>query len=380
MAYVDPVEFDSRHVTHYGREMHVGASQEGGFTTGAQKLILESSGKIRVLLKNVPPGGVHPTDGDGKQKSPVTKLDFLNERPEIVEPDSTHYEFSYKDLRQTLSSVLEKLTMLAKLRTDETMSELTLQRIEIVKTDLKRTHDKMAAKIRDNIQAMKKAAKSKLLMSIFGWIMAVALTVAAIFTGGVALMAAFVGALGLSTGIEIGTTELVMLAISAALSVTTKILDETGAMEKWQKELTEKLKEKGRSNASLRAQLAVQMPFMIVQLVTGIVGMGAIGAIFSNLSRAFMIGTPIVGTAMGLGVAAQQGLAIADQYRAAIGEADVSEVRAMIQLIQQMLDEVQEELQEIMEKLQDLISKMFEIIASALDAQKEIAQRIGQMA
>ncbi len=76
----------------------------------------------------------------------------------------------------------------------------------------------------------------------------------------------------------------------------------------------------------------------------------------------------------------QQGLTISAQYEAGMAGADVDEVRAMIQLIQQMIDETQEELSDILDKIQGLLGKMFDIIASALDAQKEIARKLGQMA
>lgn len=379
---LDLRERNPNHVTHYGYESRGDASQVQGFRKGLERLILDSGDRLKVLLTEGRPADANRVVGDGGRTTPVTLADFQDELPELVAPKSREGgDFSYHELRSSLSSVLEKILLLSKLETDETMNELAIQRIEIVKADLQRTHDEMAAKIRKNLEAMKKAAKSKTLMSIFGWIMAVALVVATIVTGGVALGAALVATItGLSTGISVGAVQMVALAASAAVTLTMQILDETGTMERLQKKLAENFKKKGLSNADLRAQLALQLPMMILMMGGGIAGTGAIGAVLKNLPKTILYSVVGMGLAMSLGTAAQQGVTIYSQYRAAMAAADVSEVQAMVQLIQQMLDEVQEELQEILEKIQDLIGRMFEIIASALDAQKEIAKQVGLMA
>ena len=383
----DPNSREPNHVTHGGDSMHVGQSQVESFLKGVEKLLNGTDGQLQVQMSESKPVTV---------EEPSTISEYMFERPEIVAPKNVTKTFNYKDLRTTLNSLLEKIIALSKLQTDETMNELTMQRIETIKTQLKRTHDDMAAKIRKNIEAMRTAAKNRLMMKIFGWIMAVVLVVAAIFTGGAAIAGAIGAAAGAAAAAAAGTAtaltasqiaQVVSLCVSAALALTMQILDETGVMEKWQKQLTEKFRKQGLKNAELRASLAIQLPFLIAMLGTGVYGGAAIGNAISTvfkLADATMkivsTATTIGNTVVGLAVGAQQGLNIAAQYKAAMAGADVEEVRAIVQLVRQMLDEAQEELQEVLEKIEDLLSRLFDIIASALDAQKEIAERIGRMA
>ena len=94
---------------------------------------------------------------------------------------------------------------------------------------------------------------------------------------------------------------------------------------------------------------------------------------------AIQVGSLVSSVAMGGATLAQQGMSIVAQYRQGMTDADVSEIRAMVQLIQQMLDETQEELQKILEEIQGLVGKIFGIISSQLDADKEIANKMGGM-
>ena len=339
-----------------------------GFVSNMEKMLETEGVKLRGLLEKGG-GPVLSVEENANGKASVTSKDFENELPEIVAPNRASEDFSFDDLRATLDSLIEKLVALSKLKTDETMSELAQKRIETVKARLDRTHDEMAAKIQANLAAMKKAATNKLMMKIFGWIIAVALVVSAIFTAGATL-----------TGfIAVAALQVAMLAASAALALASQILDATGTMDRWQKKLTAKFKEKGLKNAELRAMLTIQLPIMIAMITTGAIGGKAAGAAFRTGSTIAKIVTS-VGTAASMASTAQQGIAIAAQYKAALAGADVNEVQAITQLIRQMLDEVQEELQEILEKIEELIGRMFDIIASSLDAQKEIAKKIGMMA
>ena len=88
----------------------------------------------------------------------------------------------------------------------------------------------------------------------------------------------------------------------------------------------------------------------------------------------------IAGTIATLAQTGYQGYNISVQYDSQTTSADVTDAKAWLQLIQQMLDETQEELEQIVAKMNDLLSNMFDVINSELEAQKTIANQIGQMA
>ena len=160
-------------------------------------------------------------------------------------------------------------------------------------------------------------------------------------------------------------------------------LNETGVMEKLQKSIASRLRAKGVKNADLAAQIIVGVASIAVMVAPGVMGgalgMGMMAALGATLTSVLNYGMVGMGGVMLTFTTTQQGVTIKAQYEAGMAEADVTEVKALIQLLQQMLDEAQEELEEIMEKLQTAMGRMFDIIASGLDASKEIMEKTGQM-
>ena len=179
-----------------------------------------------------------------------------------------------------------------------------------------------------------------------------------------------------------------MAIASAVIAVTSQILNETGGMEKINNALADSLKSTfglDTQKARMWAQIVSGVLIMGLQLGTGIVGGSGLVAALSkfgiiantaNASYAMFLGGTIF-SAGGLGV---QGYNISAQYDSATTSADVTDAKSWLQLIQQMLDETQEELEEILAKVNDLMSHMFDVLNSEYDAQKEIANQLGQMA
>ena len=133
------------------------------------------------------------------------------------------------------------------------------------------------------------------------------------------------------------------------------------------------------------AQIVSGVVIMGLQLGTGIVGGSALLTSLQNLNliqNAAKFGQAmfIAGTLATLAQTGYQGYNISVQYDSAITSADVTDAKSWLQLIQQMLDETQEELEQIVAKMNDLLSNMFDVINSELEAQKTIANQIGQMA
>lgn len=382
------------------QEQNPGASKVERAVKNAMKLIAESNSlHVETAPQGLPTVNVLALNGNGGGRGADDAQFYLNDIPVIEDVGPL--------VRKSMVLNLEKLLLEKQLETNENVSKYTRNRIDTEKATLERRHKEMRNKIQKNIEAMEDAARNKLIMKIFGWVMVAAMVALAVFTAGTSLAAAGAAASAMTTAtaagtagvaagtaagvgaataattatVTISTTKVVMLCISAALALANQIMEETGVTEKMIKDLAAHFRAQGDKDAQLKAQLIVSLGMMLAIAIPGIAGGGAVtqALTFMKAVKALKLAIPISMSAMGAGALVQQGFSIAANYKAGMAEADVSELRALVQLVQQMIDETQEEMEEIIQKIQDLIGKMFEIIKSKMDAESEIANNIGRM-
>lgn len=218
---------------------------------------------------------------------------------------------------------------------------------------------------------------------------------------------------GSSVGAGIAATTLSTKAIvglcltwsSVAITLTQQGLTQSGEMEKMTKALADDIRggatdADSKSKADMWAQIIIGGSFMAATIVTGAVGASVTNSAVKAAQEAAKEAAKAAGktiaesavkeniqkfmgygmTAMSVGTLAYQGYNIHAQYDSAMASAAVTEAKSMIALVQQMIEETQEELQEVVEKIDDVISKMFDVINSSMDAEKQIANEMGQMA
>lgn len=240
-------------------------------------------------------------------------------------------------------------------------------------------------------------------------------TTAGVGAGVGAGTAAGAGAAGVgsSVGAGVAATTLSTKAIvglcltwsSVAITLTQQGLTQSGEMEKMTKALADDLRggatdADSKSKADMWAQIIIGGSFMAATIVTGAVGASVTNSAVKAAQEAAKEAAKAAGktiaesavkeniqkfmgygmTAMSVGTLAYQGYNIHAQYDSAMASAAVTEAKSMIALVQQMIEETQEELQEVVEKIDDVISKMFDVINSSMDAEKQIANEMGQMA
>ena len=389
-----PVDLQKLIWAYRGQES--GSSKVERAVEKAMKLIAESNAlHVETAPQGLPTVNMLALNGRGGGTGSDDATFYLNDVPvlENVRPL----------VRKSMVHNLEKLLLEKQLETNESVSKYTRNRIDTEKATLERRHKEMRNKIEQNLKAMEDAARNNLVMKIFGWALVAAMVVLAVFTAGTSLYAAgamtaamtttaTVGAAGAAAGTAaattavtatavISTTKVVMFCISAALALASQIMEETGVTEQMIKDLTAKLRANGDKDASLKAQLIVSIGMMLAVAIPGAGGFNAVSQALTFLKafRALQLAVPVSMTVMSSAALVQQGFAIAANYKAGMAEADVSEMRALVQLVEQMIDETQEEMEEIIQKIQDLIGKMFEIIKSKMDAETEVAENIGRM-
>lgn len=387
--------------------MQAKADEINAIASAALGAIIDAKGNLNV--RGAAPGGV---SGHG----------HVHGAPEIDEPD----------VKSSVDDILLKLIMYLQLETDDKQVKIQQDRIDSEKDMIANRHADMRDKISKNLKAMDKAAKTALLSKILGWagaalavIVAIVVSVATFGAGaapaaagagaavaaaagagaggaaaggaaaaGAAAGAAAAGAAAggaAAAGATIGALsafKAAMAIASAVIAVTSQILNETGGMEKINSALADSLKSTfnlDTQKAKMWAQIVSGVLIMGLQLGTGIAGgSGLIGALSklgvvtntAKLSYAMFLGGTAF-SAFGIGV---QGYNISAQYDSAITSAEVTDAKSWLQLIQQMLDETQEDLEEILAKVNELMSHMFDVLNSEYDAQKEIANQLGQMA
>ncbi len=282
------------------------------------------------------------------------------------------------DLQQ-LEANLEKLLAYLQLDNEERQAEMAKERIEIQKDTLATEHKERGEKIKETIEKMDEAAKSRLANRIFGWLGAILAVVAAVVAVGVAIASGGAGAVAAGFAVA-----------GAIVAVTNLVLSETGVMDKMVESLAKSLKESGMSNekAQLWASLIINLTFMAASLVCGFGGMGASIAQLSKaavqsvsaVARAIQTASTIANSTVGVGGLAAGIANTVTGYNSQMSEADVTELARIIAELQRRLDESEEELQALLEAIQNNLGQIAELLASETDTQSEIANQIGQMA
>ncbi len=274
---------------------------------------------------------------------------------------------------KALEANLEKLLAYLQLDNEERQAEMAKERIDIQKDTLATEHKDRAAKIKESLEKMDEAEKSRLANRIFGWIGAIlavaAAVVATVVTGGAAAGFAIAG---------------------AAIAVTSLILNETGAMDKMVEGLAKALEKAGMSktSAQITAALLINIAIMAASVGCSIGGMATgfaqmastVSKVISETAKAIQTATSISNTAVGLGGLAAGIANTCVSYNADMSQVDVTELAKIMAELQRRLDESQEELEAILQAIQNSLGQIAELLASETDTQTEIANQIGQMA
>ena len=269
---------------------------------------------------------------------------------------------------------LEKLISYLQLDTDKRQAELAKERIDLQKGDMERRQSERMAKLRETLEQMDNAARASTFTRIFGWI-AAALTVAIAVAASVA-----------TGGIAVGAF------VAAGVAIGMCVLNETGVLSDLTEKLADLLKENGMDamTAQIVAGVAVAAATMALTVGVGL-GAGAIQslvqggaqiALASSMAAARTAQTALQYGAGVLGVATTVagGVATGENYKAGMLQGETKEMEKFLAVMHQRLEESQEELERILEQIQNMYSDIAAIINSEIDAESEIAEKIGRMA
>ena len=279
------------------------------------------------------------------------------------------------DLKQ-LEADLEKLLAYLQLDNDERQAEMAKERIEIQKDTMAAEHKERQEKIKESLEKMDDAAKSRLATRIFGWIgaiIAVAAAAAAIvFTGGAAAVFACAG---------------------AAVAVGALIMSETGATDKLIGAIAESMEKAGMDSttAKIVASLVVNLTIMAISLGCSIGGLAAglsstgkalidLVGTAATVAKTVQTATSVASTAVGIGSIAAGFTATAMSYKSDMAKADLTELEKIMTELQRRLDESEEELNALLEAIQNGLSRIAALLDSATDTEADIANNIGNMA
>lgn len=287
---------------------------------------------------------------------------------------------------QQVASNLEKLVSYLQLDNEERQTQMAKDRIEMQQDKLDAQHDERMDQIAESIQKMKDAETASKWSRAFSWIGAIVAVVAAValtvVTGGVGTAAAFAIA-------------------GAVLSVTSLVLNETGAMDSITDALASSMKETfnmSKSDSKLAASLICNLTILLLSLGCGIGSMvssvssvastaanvASTAAKVSRISEATAktVQTVMTAATTGVGAAslATSGIGTFYQKRSEESKADTTEMEKFIKQLQQRLDECEEELQQLLSQLQSGISTIGQMVGSATDTSDEIARNLGAMA
>ena len=254
---------------------------------------------------------------------------------------------------------LEKLIAYLKLDNDERQSEMAKDRIETQKATFEREHANRQEKIKETINKMEEAERTRKAQRVFGWLMAALAVVVAVV--------ACVATGGLAVGPVIG----------AIVAVGCQVLSETGVMD----DITEKLAEAlepafGKEASKIIAQVAICLAILAVSLGTGFAGASAIAEGAKAVANVIRVATTVIGlAALGTSVAG-----VVQNYKAGTTQADLTETEKFLAILKQRMEESEEELNKILQAIQNSISQIADMLSSSTDTSDEIANKIGQMA
>ncbi|MCQ2403958.1 MAG: type III secretion system translocon subunit SctE [Lentisphaeria bacterium] len=285
------------------------------------------------------------------------------------------------DSEQNKEQNLEALLGFLQLDNDERQVAFAQKRLEDQKSSLDMHHADKMKKLNKSLEEMDKAAKANLLSKIFGWLGAIVSVIVAV--------ASCIATGGIAVGAVVG----------AAVALTTCILNETGTIEKGVKALADAMKKAGLSDRA--SQILAQLTFALgPMLVAGTASFASIKNIanigkmagdlangaskFAKASAAIAKYLPkiarITGVQMGLiGAAVGINSSFAN-YDANKTHAKLTEMDKFFAILDQYMDETQEEIEKLLEQLEANCAAIMALLNSEIDAEKEIAGKLGQMA
>ncbi|MDR2390751.1 MAG: type III secretion system translocon subunit SctE [Planctomycetota bacterium] len=287
------------------------------------------------------------------------------------------------------SNIMAKVAEL-QLQLSELQQKVGMEGIKGQKDDIAKANQEEAAKIKERIEKLEKAAESGLLSKIFGWIGAVVAVIGAVIataaTGGAAAPALVVAVVGL----------------------TMMILQETGAMEKIIEELVKNPDILIALGAALqllpgvgtafggvliglgaaiksgaldedKAKMAIQITMAAAMLVASIGGMVASGGAAATNVVAKIIGivAQVTGALASVGGGAA-GIAQATYSKdAADVQADQKEIQAWLMRLQQAFSEEVERLEEIISKLNSGMADISDVIGDIAKSNQTVISHMG---
>ena len=261
---------------------------------------------------------------------------------------------------KAIEANLEKLIAYLKMDNDERQAEMAKGRIETNKATFEKEHASRKEKIKETINKMEEAERTRKAQKVFGWLMAALAVVVAVV--------ACVATGGLAVGPVVG----------ALIAVGCQVLSETGAMDTITEKLAEGLEKLGLSKeaAKIVAQVVICVAILAASLGAGFGGAGAIASSFKDVATLIRVATTVLGLAsLGTSMAG-----VVQNYQAGTTQADLTETEKFLAILKQRMEESEEELKKILEAIQNGIAQVAQLIESATDTSAEIANNIGQMA
>ena len=298
---------------------------------------------------------------------------------------------------------IEALVAKLQIDMDETSAKTFLAQLKEMNKRLDAEHTETMNKISESIEKAEKAAKASKWQKALGWLGAIVAVVVAVavtvVTGGAAAAFAIAG---------------------AAMAVGTMVMDETGATEKIVNALAKSMaKTFHLSDAEAKAWAAgvwggIMLVASILLSVTGggiahasakaaqLAGTGAkvaqagaqvaqttskVAGVFSRLRtilKPFAEAVLKANVAINLGSAAvQTGVGSATSvtsFQASRASAEVKDIQAFLNELQQLIEQQGDDLEAIMSKLSDSFDALFNVMESSTDTQNKILSELQQMA
>ena len=285
------------------------------------------------------------------------------------------------DSEQNKEQNLEALLGFLQLDNDERQVAFAQKRLEDQKGSLDRHHAEKMKKLNKSLKEMDKAANASFWSKLFGWFGAIVSVIVAV--------ASCVATGGIAVGAVVG----------AAIALTTCILNETGTMEKGVKALAKAMKDAGLSDraSQILAQLTFALGPMLVSgaasfaSIKNIANIGKMAGDLANGASKFAQAAAtvakylpkiakITGVSMGL-IGATVGLHTSFiSYNAGKTHAKLTEMEKFFAILDQYMRETQEEIEKLLGQIEANCSAVVALLGSEIDAEKEIAGKLGQMA
>lgn len=323
-------------------------------------------------------------DGD----SPLFEIEL----PPLDDPDPTI----------TVKVDMAKLAAMLKLDSDETQAKQAQRRIDSQKRDIQTQADARMKKIEKSLTEMDKAARASMFQKVFGWI--------AVGIACVVAVAACVATGGLALGAVVG----------AVVALGMQICNETGLIEDLTQAFADQLEEWGmkKETAKIFASVVIAVAEIAISIASGAVAdkiakvataakaistvatgakaassaVKTTGTVLRTMAdftnaiknlryaaqvKAIMTAAKCLLFTGGIAGGAAAGIT---GYESQMASADVTRAEEILKRLRQLLDETEQELEEIMEMLNLGPEQIAKLIDTAVNAQLEIASRMGNMA